>query len=292
MGHVVTWVTDQQWEHKCIRSKLFQRQAAAGWEKAKTLNPLFVLTLTWCWEASPSVFGGWHRVKMLNNDIKPVWSKWALSAPETLKLQRKPKCKVSLIGNQLSRGWQQKLSPGWQQLGLTGTQLCGRRSRWLVTQCSYVLRSRRQFAQINFESCAVTFFITDWTSRNTDGTTNDTFSVFTFHGIFPSCKFSIFDSRDIPGDRLLSSQIPREANGLSAMVDCFFFLFLGPILFVRCRFFITSIFSGSAFRCVFFPDNESFGWGIGDSVSILLDHYGSPHRKKTCSLSHDINDVI
>ena len=32
-------------------------------------------------------------------------------------------------------------------------------------------------------------------------------------------QFFIFDSRDIPGGRLLSSQIPREANGLGAMVD-------------------------------------------------------------------------
>ena len=219
MGHVVTWVTDQQCELKCIRSKLFQRRAAAEWEKAKTLNPLFVQTLTWCWEASLSVSGGWHRVKMLNSNIKPVWSKWALSAPETLKLQRKPKCKVSLIGNQLSRGWQQNLSPGWQQIGLTRTQLCGRRSRWLVTQCSYVLRSRWLFVEINFESCAVKCSITDWTSRNTDGTTSDTYSAFTFQGIFPSCKFSIFDSRDIPGGRLLFSQIPKGANGLGAMVD-------------------------------------------------------------------------
>ena len=84
------------------------------------------------------------------------------------------------------------------------------------------------------------------------------YSAYTFQGIFSSCKFSIFDSRDIPGGRLLFSQISKGANGLGAMVDqggitlgaieeasrschpvvdSFFFLFLGHILFVMCRFF-------------------------------------------------------
>ena len=95
MGHVVTWVTDQQWEHKCIRSKVFQCQAAAGWEKAKTLNPLFVQILTWCWDASPSVGGGWHRVKIQDAEQQyktcviemSLVSTWNVEVTEKTKVQ-------------------------------------------------------------------------------------------------------------------------------------------------------------------------------------------------------------
>ena len=38
---------------------------------------------------------------------------------------------------------------------------------------------------------------------------------------------------------------------------------------MSCAVFLSHLsFAGSAFRCVFFQDNESFGWGIGDSLII------------------------
>ena len=87
------------------------------------------------WEAFPFVSRQW--AKMLKSNLKPVWLKLVWPALETLKFQRKPRRRVSLIGNQLSLWWQQRavrIGPMW-------TQLCGRKWRW-------------QFAENYFENCA------------------------------------------------------------------------------------------------------------------------------------------